>query len=145
MRQWLFYFNDRKSHLVSFYCSNNSGAIDVKVDIFLSLAKNYISRCWDFLLLSWIVGFTLPVLWKVHLGKLEPLCILGDFSSQVVYFYCKSIIQPCMKYCRHDWADVSYSYLDMLHDKLQGQLRKAAGSNLLLFLNLGISSKCSQH
>ena len=43
-KKWLVDFNARKTQLVWFDCSNNTGAIDVKMDG--SLRKNNLLRCW---------------------------------------------------------------------------------------------------
>ena len=43
-RKWLLDFNARKTQLVSFDWSNNTGAIDVKMDRSV-FEKNYVLRC----------------------------------------------------------------------------------------------------
>ena len=42
-RKWLVNFNVRKTHLVSFDRSNNTGAIDVKMNLFLNWGSYIIS------------------------------------------------------------------------------------------------------
>ena len=44
-RKWLVDFNAGKTQLVSFDWSNNTGAIDVKMDGSV-LGKNLLLRCW---------------------------------------------------------------------------------------------------
>ena len=44
-REWLVDLNARKTQLVLFNRSNNTGAIDVKMDG-SSLEKNHLLRCW---------------------------------------------------------------------------------------------------
>ena len=45
-KKWLVDFSAGKTQLVLFDWSNNTGAIDVKMDG-LFLTKNYLLRCWD--------------------------------------------------------------------------------------------------
>ena len=53
-RKWLVDFNARKTQLFSFYRSNNTAAIDVKMDGSVLEEKNLL-RCWGlFSLLNWI-------------------------------------------------------------------------------------------
>ena len=44
-REWFVDFNAGKTQLVLFDHSNNTGAIDVKIDS-LFLRKNHLFRCW---------------------------------------------------------------------------------------------------
>ena len=75
-RKWLVGFNAGKTELVSFDWSNNTGAIDVKMNISV-LEENQFLSCWDFLsLLNWIGALTLSLLVKLLLRKLEPLFVL---------------------------------------------------------------------
>ena len=41
----------------------------------------------------------------------------------------KSIIRPCMEYCRHVWAGAPSCYLDLL-DKLQKRIFRTVGPSL---------------
>ena len=53
-RKWLVDFNARKTQLFSFYRSNNTAAIDVKMDGSVLEEKNLL-RCWGlFSVLNWI-------------------------------------------------------------------------------------------
>ena len=71
-RKWLVDFNAGKTQLVSFDWSNNTGAIDVKMDRSV-LEKNHLLRCWGWLSLqNWTGAVTLPLLLKMPPGKLEP-------------------------------------------------------------------------
>ena len=59
------------TQLVSFDWSNNAGAVDAKMGLFLR--KNYLLRCWVCLsFLNWIVAFTLSILLKIPPKQLEP-------------------------------------------------------------------------
>ena len=46
-RKWLFDFNAGKTQLVLSDRSNNTGAIDVKMDGSVLEKKNHLSRCWS--------------------------------------------------------------------------------------------------
>ena len=78
------------TQLVSFDWSNNTGAINVKMDGSV-LEQNHRLRCWGWLsLLSWIGAVTLFLLLKLH--KLEPCFILWSFS--LLRLLCISINLP---------------------------------------------------
>ena len=75
-RKQLLDFNARKTQLVLFDCSNNTGAVDVKMDG-LFLRKINLLRFWGWLLLSnWIGALTLFLLLKLPPRKLEPWFVL---------------------------------------------------------------------
>ena len=64
-RKWLVGFNTGKTQLVSFNRSDNTGAIDMKVDGSV-LEENHLLRCWRSLsLLNWIAAFTFSLLPKL--------------------------------------------------------------------------------
>ena len=64
--------NAGKTQLVSFGRSNNTGAIDVKMDGSV-LGENHLLRCSGGLsLLNWIGALTLSLLLKLPPRKLEP-------------------------------------------------------------------------
>ena len=70
-RKWLVDFNDRKTNLVLFDRSNNSGTIDVKMDGSIVEEKSS-SKMLGFSLLNWIGALILSLLPKLPSGKLEP-------------------------------------------------------------------------
>ena len=71
-RKWLVDFNAGKIQVVSFDWSNNTDAIDVKMDGSV-LEKKSILRCWGCLsLLNWVEALTLSLLLKLPPKKLGP-------------------------------------------------------------------------
>ena len=75
-RKWLVEFNAGKTQLVSFDRSNNTGAIDKKMDGSV-LGENHFLRCWGCLpLLNWIRALTLSLLLELPPRKLEPWFVL---------------------------------------------------------------------
>ena len=99
-RKWLVDFNARKTQLVSFGPSNNTGASDVKMDgpvfkeksSFKVLRLTFSSKLdWDFYIIS---------IAKSASKKIEALIRFMKFLSPEVALYLnKSTILPCMKYC----------------------------------------------
>ena len=70
-RKWLVDFNDIKTHLVLFDWSNNSGAIDLKMDGSVVEEKSSFKML-GFSLLNWIGALILSLLPKLPSRKLEP-------------------------------------------------------------------------
>ena len=71
-KKWLVNFNAGKTELVPFDRSNNTGAIDVKMDGSVLQEKSSF-RCWVCLsLLNWIGALTLSLLLKLPARKLKP-------------------------------------------------------------------------
>ena len=56
-------------------------------------------------------------------------------SPEVALYLYKSTIQPCMKYCCRIWAGAPIWFLELL-DKLQKRICRAAGSSLVVSLQL---------
>ena len=109
-RKWLVDFNTGKTRLVSFNCSSNSGAINVKKDLTTLDKKNYLLGCLDCLsLLNSIGAITLSFL------KLRPRKLMF-LSSEVVLCFFKSIIWVFKKFYRHVWAGNRNLHLDMLNE-----------------------------
>ena len=118
-RKWLVNFNARKTQLVLFTWSNNTGAIDMKMDgsvleeklSFKMLALIFSSK------LDW--GPCTISIAKTASQKIGALIHFMKFLSPEVALYpYKSTIQPCMEYCCHVWAGAPICYLELL-DKLQ--------------------------
>ena len=64
-KKWHIDFSAGKTQLVSFDQSNNTEAIDVKIDGFV-LEVNHLLKCWGWLsVLNWIGGLTLSLLLKL--------------------------------------------------------------------------------
>ena len=133
-RKWLVDFNAGKNQLVSFDRSQNTGAIDVKMDgsvleeksSFKMLGLTFPSKLdWD----SYIVSIA-----KTASKKTGALIRSMKFlSPEVALYLCKSTIRPCMEYCCHVWAGAPSCYLELL-DKLQKRICRTVGPSLAAFL-----------
>ena len=133
-RKWLVDFNAGKTQLVSFGWSNNTGAIDVKMDgsvleeksFFKILGLNFSSK------LDW--GSCIISIVKTASKIIGVLILSMKFlSPQVALCLYKSTILPCMQYCFHVWAGGPSCYLELL-DKLQKQICRTLGPSLATFL-----------
>ena len=118
-RKWVVDFNARKTQLVSFDRSKNTGAIDVKMDgsvieektSFNMLGLTFSSK------LDW--GSSIVSIAKIASKKIGALIRSMKFlSPEVALYLYKSTIRPCMEYCCHVWAGAPSCYLELL-DKLQ--------------------------
>ena len=118
-KKWLVDFNAGKTQLVSFDWSNNTGAIDVKIDgsvleeksSFKMLGLNFSSKLdWD----SYITSIVKTASKKI--GAL--ICSMKFLSPEFPLYLYKSTIRLCMEYCCHVWAGAPSCYLELL-DKLQ--------------------------
>ena len=101
-KKWLVDLNAGKIQLVSIDWSNNTSAIDVKVDGSLLDGKA------SFKMLGWSSSFKLD--WDYYIVSIEKtaskkigaLIFSGKFlSREVVLYVYTSIIQPCMECCCH--------------------------------------------
>ena len=129
-------FNAGKIHLIQFYQSNNSGAIDVKMDesfleeksSFKMIGLYFSSK------LDWVSCIFSTV--KTASKKTRALFRSMKFLSLKVSLYlCRSIVRPRMKYCCHVSADALGCYFDML-DKLQKRACRTVGPTLVTSLEL---------
>ena len=120
-REWLVEFYARKTQLVSFDWSNNTGAIDVKMDgsvlegksSFKMLELTFSSRLdWG----SYIISIANTASKKI--GAL--ICSVKYLSPAVALYLYKSTIWPCMEYCGHVWVGAPSCYLELL-DKLKNE------------------------
>ena len=89
-KKWLVDFNAGKTQLISFDRSNNTGAVEVKMEGFVLKEKS------SFKMLG--LTFSSKLDWGSYIPrKLEPWFI---FLSPHVFLYLhESTIQPCMEYC----------------------------------------------
>ena len=104
-RKWLVDFNAGKTQQVLFDQSNNTGAINVKMDgsvleeksSFKMLGLTFSSKLdWS----SYIVSIAKSASKKI--GVL--ICSMKFLSPEVALYLYKSTIQSCMEYCCHVWA-----------------------------------------
>ena len=107
-QKWFVDFNAAKNQLVSFDWSENTGAIDVKMDGG-----------------SYIISIV-----KTASKKIGALIRSMKFlSPEVALYLYKSTIRPCMEYCCHVWAGAPSCYLELL-DKLQKRICRTVGLSL---------------
>ena len=120
----------RKTQLVSFDQSKNTGAIDVKMD------GSVLEEKTSFKMLG--STFSSKLDWGSHIVSIAKTASkeIGAFihsmkfvSPEVALYLYKSTIRPCMEYCCHVWAGAPSCYLELL-DKLQKQICKAVGPSL---------------
>ena len=116
--KWLADFKAGKTQLVSFDWSNNSGAIDMKMDgpvlakksSFKMLGLIFSSK------LDW--GSCIISIAKAASRKIGAMIRSVKFLSPDVALYLyKSTVRPCMEYCCHAWAGAPICYSELL-DKL---------------------------
>ena len=118
-RKWLVDFIAGKTQLLSFDWSNNTGAIDVKMDGFVleekssykTLALTFSSN------LDW--GSYIIFNAKSASKKIGALIrSMKFFYLEVALYLYKYTIWPCMEYCCHVCSGAPSCYLELL-DKLQ--------------------------
>ena len=120
-RKWLVDFNAAKTQLVSFDWSNNTGAIDVKMDGSVLEEKS------SFKMLELTLSSKLdsgPYIISIAKGAL--ICSMTFLSPEFTLYLYKCIIQPCMEYYCHVWAYAPRCYWELL-DKLQKQTCRTVG------------------
>ena len=129
-RKWLVDFNAGKTQLVSFDWSNNTGAIDVKMDGTIleekpslkMLGFTFSSKLdWG----SYIISIVKTASKKIG-ALIRSMKLL---SPEAALYLSKSTIRPCMKYCCHVWTGAISWYLD-LFDKLQKRICRTDGPSL---------------
>ena len=117
--KWLVDISAGNTELVSFDQSNNTGAIDVKMDgsvleeksSFKMLGLTFSSK------LDW--GSYIISIAKNACKKIGALIRFMKFLfTEVALYLYKSTVQPWMEYCCHVWAGNSSCYLELL-DKVQ--------------------------
>ena len=146
-RKWLVDFNAGKNQLVPFDRSNNTGAIDLKMDgpvleeksSFKMLGLTFSPK------LEW--GSNIITVAKMKTGPL--ICSMNEVSLSIYLPYSQawniSTIQPSMEYCCHIWAGAPSCYLKLLV-KLQKCLCRTVRQSFTCWLpwNFGSLSKYSQ-
>ena len=126
--------NAGKTQLVSFEGSNNTGALDVKMDSsvteenssFKMLGLTFSSKLdWG----SYIISIVKTASRKI--GALT--CSMKFLSTEDALYLSKSTICPCMAYCCHVWAGAPSCRLELL-DKLQNCICTTVGPSFAAFL-----------
>ena len=133
-RKSLVGFNAGKTQLVLLGKSNNTGAIDVKMDEYVPVEKssfNMLELTFSSKL-DW--GCYIISIAKTASKKIGTLIVSMKFSSPKVALYLykstiQSCIQSCMEYCCHVWAGAPSWYLEML-DKLQKWICWTVGTSI---------------
>ena len=129
-RKWLVNFNAGKTQLASFDQSNNTGAIDVKMNGSVLEEKSSfkmlrLTFSWN---LDW--GSSIIPIAKTASKKIGVLIRSMKFlSHEVALHLYKSTIRSCMEYCCHVWAGAPNCYLELL-DKLQKWICRAVVPSL---------------
>ena len=101
-RKWFVDFNAEKTQLVLFGWSNNTGAIDVKVDGFVFEETSYFKMLGLTFSSKLDWGCYIISIVKTASKKIAALiCFMKFFFSEVAVYFYKSIIHPCMEYCCH--------------------------------------------
>ena len=128
-RKWLVDFNAKKTQLVSFDLSKNTGTIDVKMDRSVLEEKSFkILRLTFSSKLDW--GSYIISVAKTTSKKIGTLIRSMKFlSSEVALYLYKFTIQPCNEYCYHVWVGAPSCFLELL-DKLQKRICRTVGSLL---------------
>ena len=99
--------------------SNNTGAIDVKIDGSVLEEKSYFKMVGLTFSSKLDWGSYIITIGKTNSKKLGALIHSMKFlSPEVPLYLCKSSIWPCMEYCCHVWTGVPSCYLELL-DKPQ--------------------------
>ena len=110
-RKWLVDLNARKTQLVAFDWSDNTGAIDLKMD-WQFLRKNHLFKMRWLTLLNWIVVLTLSIVLKQPPRKLEAWFVLWSFFFLKLICISITTIWSFMEYCCDVWAGARSCYLD---------------------------------
>ena len=129
-KKWLVDFNAGKTQLVLFDWSNNTGAIDMKMDwsvlgkksSFKMLGLTFSSK------LDW--GFYVISIAKTASKKIgASTCSMKFLSTEIALYLYKSTICICMEYCCYAWAGAPSCCWELL-DKPQKRICRTVGPSL---------------
>ena len=122
-RKWLVDFNAGKTQLVLFDRSNNTGAIDVKMDGSVLEEKSSFKMLGLTFSSKLDLGSCIISIAKTASKKIGALIRSMKFlSPEVALYFCKCTLCTSMDYCRQHWAGTPIFYLELL-DKLQKQMQ----------------------
>ena len=145
-RKRLVHFNARKTQVVLFDLSNNTGAINVNIDgsfleeksSFKILGLTFSSKLdWGSYINSIAKTTPPPPPKKKKIGAL--ICSMKFLSPEVALYLYKSTIWPCMEYCCHVWAGAPSCYFQLL-EKLQKWICRTVGPSLAASLDVYVNS-----
>ena len=129
-RKRLVDFNAGKTQLISFDRSNNTGAVDEKMDGSF-LEEKSSSKMLGLIFsskLDW--GSYINSTAKTTSEKIGALvCSMKFLSPEVALYLYTSTIPPYMEYCCHVWVGAPSCYLELL-DKLQKRICRSFGPSL---------------
>ena len=129
-KKWFVGINAGKTQLVTFDRSNNTGAIDVKMDASDLWEKSSVKMLRLTLSSKLDQGSCIISVVKIASKKIEPLiCSLKFLTPEVALYPYKSTIWPWMEYCCHVCAGTPSCFLELL-DKQQKQICRTVGSSL---------------
>ena len=104
-KKWLVDFDAGKTQLVSFDRSNNTGAINLKMDGSVLEEKSSCKMLGLTFSCKLDLGSFIISIAKTASRKIRVLiCSMKFLSPEVALYLYKSTIQPCMEYCCHVWA-----------------------------------------
>ena len=133
-RKELVGLNAGKTQLVSFDWSNNTGAVDVKINGSLVEEKSSFKKL--------RLAFSSKLDWgsyfisiaKTASSKIGALiCSMKFLSPEFAFYLFKSTVRLYMKYCCHIWAGAPFFYLELL-DKLQKRICRSVRPSLAVSL-----------
>ena len=126
-RKWLVDFSAGKTQLVLFDRSNNTGAIDVKIDGSVLEEKSSFKMLGLTFSSQLDLGSYIISIGKTASKKIEALIRSMKFlSPEVALYLYKSTIHPCMEYCFTSGLVAPSCYLELL-DKLQKRICRTVG------------------
>ena len=140
---WLVDFNARKNQLFLSDWSNNTGVVDVKMDVSVleeesslkMLVSTFSSKLdWDSCNISIAKTNSKKVAALICSMKFLLWFPLKFLSPEVALYLYKSTLKPYMKYCCYVWAGAPSCYLALI-DKLQKHVFRTVALHLLPLLN----------
>ena len=129
-RKWLIDNNAEKTQLVSVDQSNNTGAVDVRMDGSILEKKS------SFKMLG--LTFSSKLDWSSYIFSIAESASknIGTLIRSVKFLFpeaclclCKSTIRPCVECCCYVWTGTPSCYLE-LPDKLQKRICRTVGPSL---------------
>ena len=130
-RKWLVDLNAGKSPLLLFDRSNNSGAIDAKIDE--SVLEEKSSFKMQELIFSSTLDWVSYIIFAAKTVSRKSGALIRSMKFLFALYLYKSTVRPSMKYCCHAQAGAPSRYLELL-DKAQKPICRTKGSSLFASL-----------